>query len=134
MPLGPPRDVVRLTEAEWPKRKRAHRATWRKCGGIDALTDEQIDQLARISESLLTGLDPSGATAAVDTRYDEPPDIATVDIRRLPATRLAPSSNTSPGTCSSSSIGSMRSRYANAASFTVTGSRSPSTVIVMRTD
>jgi hypothetical protein len=38
---------------------------------IDALSDEQIEQLAAIGEAILTKLDPSGAMAATYTRYDE---------------------------------------------------------------
>ncbi|MGY1622859.1 hypothetical protein ACI789_11740 [Geodermatophilus sp. SYSU D00965] len=39
---------------------------------IDALTDEQIDQLAAIGDALLARLDPTGSMAATHTRYEEP--------------------------------------------------------------
>jgi hypothetical protein len=41
---------------------------------IDALSDEQIDQLAAIGDAILGKLDPSGAMAATYTRYDETPE------------------------------------------------------------
>lgn len=41
---------------------------------IDALTDEQIDQLATIGDALLARLDPTGSMAATYTRYDHPED------------------------------------------------------------
>lgn len=42
---------------------------------IDALTDEQVDQLTAITESMLHRLDPDGTMAATYHRYDrdEPP-------------------------------------------------------------
>jgi len=40
---------------------------------IDALTDEQIDQLAAIGDAILGRLDPTGSMAATYTRYDEAP-------------------------------------------------------------
>ncbi len=43
---------------------------------VDALTDEQLDQLAVIGDALLARLDPSGVMAATYSRYDgesEPP-------------------------------------------------------------
>jgi hypothetical protein len=40
---------------------------------IDALTDEQIDQLADIGEAVLARLDPTGSLAATYTRYDDAP-------------------------------------------------------------
>lgn len=39
----------------------------------DALTEEQIDQLAAIGDAVLARLDPSGSMAATNTRYDDPP-------------------------------------------------------------
>ena len=39
---------------------------------IDALTDEQVDQLAAIGDAVLARLDPSGSMAATYTRYDGP--------------------------------------------------------------
>jgi DNA-binding MarR family transcriptional regulator len=38
---------------------------------VDALTDEQIDQLADIGDAVLAKLDPSGTMAATYTRYDD---------------------------------------------------------------
>ena len=38
---------------------------------IDALTDEQIDQLADIGAAILAQLDPAGAMAATYTRDDD---------------------------------------------------------------
>jgi hypothetical protein len=40
---------------------------------IDALSGEQVDQLAEIGDAILTRLDPTGSMAATYTRYDEPP-------------------------------------------------------------
>jgi tetrahydromethanopterin S-methyltransferase subunit B len=40
---------------------------------VDALTAEQLDQLAAIADALLARLDPTGAMAATYTRYDESP-------------------------------------------------------------
>ena len=40
---------------------------------IDALSPEQIDQLAEIGDAILARLDPTGAMAATHTRYDERP-------------------------------------------------------------
>jgi 2-polyprenyl-6-methoxyphenol hydroxylase-like FAD-dependent oxidoreductase len=37
---------------------------------VDALTDEQVDQLADIADAVLARLDPAGTTAATYTRYD----------------------------------------------------------------
>jgi DNA-binding MarR family transcriptional regulator len=63
-----------LTEAGWSKVQEAapgHVANVRH-HIIDALTDEQIDQLADIGEAILTRLDPTGSMAATYTRYDAP--------------------------------------------------------------
>lgn len=40
---------------------------------IDALSDEQVDQLAEICEAVLGRLDPSGSMAVTYHRYDDPP-------------------------------------------------------------
>ena len=67
---------ARLTEKGWAAVQQAapgHVATVRH-HIIDALTDEQIDQLAAIGDALLARLDPSGAMAATYTRYDEAPE------------------------------------------------------------
>ena len=40
---------------------------------IDALSAEQIDQLAAIGDAILAKLDPTGSMAAIYTRYDEVP-------------------------------------------------------------
>lgn len=64
---------VRLTEKGWAKVRQAapsHVSTVRRTV-IDALSDEQIDQLVRIGDAILGALDPSGVTAALYTRYDE---------------------------------------------------------------
>jgi DNA-binding MarR family transcriptional regulator len=64
---------ARLTKAGWAKVEEAapgHVANVRH-HVIDALSDEQIDQLAEIGEAILAKLDPSGAMAATYTRYDE---------------------------------------------------------------
>ena len=56
---------VRLTEAGWAKVQASapgHVATVRE-HVIDALTPEQVDQLATITAALLTRLDPDGAMA-----------------------------------------------------------------------
>lgn len=66
---------ARLTEAGWAAVQRAapgHVATVRH-HVIDALSDEQVDQLAEIGDAILTRLDPTGSMAATYTRYDEPP-------------------------------------------------------------
>jgi DNA-binding MarR family transcriptional regulator len=65
-----------LTEAGWAKVQEAapgHVANVRQ-HVIDALSDEQIDQLAAIGDAILTRLDPTGAMAATYTRYDEAPE------------------------------------------------------------
>jgi DNA-binding MarR family transcriptional regulator len=67
---------ARLTEAGWAKLQEAapgHVANVRH-HVIDALSDEQIDQLAAIGDAILARLDPSGAMAATYTRYDEAPE------------------------------------------------------------
>ncbi len=64
---------ARLTEAGWAKVQDAapgHVATVRR-HVIDALSAEQIDQLAEIGDAILARLDPRGAMAATYTRYDE---------------------------------------------------------------
>jgi DNA-binding MarR family transcriptional regulator len=63
---------ARLTEAGWAKVQEAapgHVVTVRH-HVIDALTDEQIDQLADIGTAILARLDPSGSMAETYTRYD----------------------------------------------------------------
>ena len=65
---------ARLTAAGWAKVREAapgHVTTVRQLV-VDALTDEQIDQLAAIGDALLARLDPTGTMAAVYTRYDQP--------------------------------------------------------------
>ena len=67
---------ARLTESGWAKLQDAapgHVANVRQ-HVIDALTDEQIDQLATIGDALLARLDPTGSMAATYTRYDDPDD------------------------------------------------------------
>jgi DNA-binding MarR family transcriptional regulator len=67
---------ARLTEAGWEKLRAAapgHVVTVRQ-HVVDALTDEQIDQLAAIGDALLARLDPAGSMAATYTRYDHPCD------------------------------------------------------------
>lgn len=66
---------ARLTEAGWAKVQQAapgHVATVRH-HVIDALTDDQVDQLADIGEAVLARLDPTGSMAATYTRYDDAP-------------------------------------------------------------
>ena len=41
---------------------------------IDALSGEQIDQLAEIGDAILRRLDPAGTMTATYTRYDETPE------------------------------------------------------------
>jgi DNA-binding MarR family transcriptional regulator len=63
---------ARLTAAGWEKVQEAapgHAANVRH-HVIDALTDEQIDQLAAIGDAILSRLDPSGDMADIYTRYD----------------------------------------------------------------
>jgi DNA-binding MarR family transcriptional regulator len=67
---------ARLTQAGWAKVQHAapgHVAHVRH-HVIDALSDEQVDQLAEIGDAILARLDPSGAMAATYTRYDEAPE------------------------------------------------------------
>jgi DNA-binding MarR family transcriptional regulator len=64
---------ARLTEEGWSKVQEAapgHVATVRRYV-VDALTGEQLDQLAAISDAILSRLDPSSTRAGVYTRYDE---------------------------------------------------------------
>ncbi len=66
---------ARLTTAGWAKVQEAapgHVTTVRH-HVIDALTDEQVDQLAGIGDAILARLDPTGSMAATYTRYDEAP-------------------------------------------------------------
>ena len=65
---------ARLTEAGWQKVRESapgHVDTVRR-NVIDALTPEQVTQLAEISDAILHRLDPDGARAAVYRRYDPP--------------------------------------------------------------
>lgn len=65
---------ARLTETGWATLTAAapgHVAAVRR-HVLDALTPEQLDQLAEISDAVLTRLDPAGTMAATYTRYDEP--------------------------------------------------------------
>ncbi|WP_246212848.1 MarR family winged helix-turn-helix transcriptional regulator [Streptomyces abyssomicinicus] len=67
---------ARLTEEGWAKLLQAapgHVAAVRRYV-IDALTDEQVDQLAAIGDAVLAALDPSGQGAVLYTHYDEEPD------------------------------------------------------------
>jgi hypothetical protein len=64
---------ARLTEAGWATVQAAapgHVANVRH-HVVDALSDEQIDQLAEIGDAILARLDPTGSMAATYTRYDE---------------------------------------------------------------
>ncbi|WP_308121016.1 MarR family winged helix-turn-helix transcriptional regulator [Paractinoplanes bogorensis] len=66
---------ARLTEAGWEKVRAAapgHVAAVRE-NVIDALTPEQIVQLAEIADAVLHRLDPERARAAIYERYDTPP-------------------------------------------------------------
>ena len=66
---------AQLTAAGWAKVQEAapgHTASVRH-HVIDALSDEQIDQLAVICDAVLARLDPSGTMASIYTRYDEGP-------------------------------------------------------------
>ena len=63
---------ARLTDRGWTKVQEAapgHVATVRAYV-VDALTDEQLDQLAAIGDAILGRLDPSASRAEVYTRYD----------------------------------------------------------------
>jgi DNA-binding MarR family transcriptional regulator len=67
---------VRLSDAGWGKVGQAapgHVANVRQ-HVIDALSEEQIEQLAEIGDAVLARLDPDGSMAATYTRYD---DVAT---------------------------------------------------------
>lgn len=64
---------ARLTAAGWRKVRQAapgHVANVRE-NVIDALTAEQVDQLAEITEAILGRLDPTGAMSETYHRYDE---------------------------------------------------------------
>jgi DNA-binding MarR family transcriptional regulator len=66
---------ARLTEAGWAKVQAAapgHVATVRSLV-IDALTDDQVDQLIDIGDAVLARLDPTGSMAPTYTRYDDAP-------------------------------------------------------------
>ena len=66
---------TRLTPTGWTAVQRAapgHVATVRR-HVIAVLDDDQIDQLAAISDALLDELDPTGTAAAIYTRYDTSP-------------------------------------------------------------
>jgi len=65
---------ARLTERGWATVRDAAPGHVRNVRQhvIDALTDEQIDQLAAIGDALLARLDPTGSMAATYTRYDGP--------------------------------------------------------------
>ncbi|MCV2490985.1 MarR family transcriptional regulator [Geodermatophilus sp. YIM 151500] len=66
---------ARLTARGWARVQAAapgHVATVRH-HVIDALTDEQIDQLTDIGQAILARLDPTGSMAATYTRYDDAP-------------------------------------------------------------
>ncbi|MET0451085.1 MAG: MarR family transcriptional regulator [Mycobacterium sp.] len=63
---------ARLTAAGWRKVREAapgHVANVRD-HVIDALTDEQVDQLAAIAEAILGRLDPDGSMSGTYHRYD----------------------------------------------------------------
>ena len=67
---------ARLTDGGWAKVQQAapgHVDTVRRLV-VDALTDEQIDQLAAIGDAVLARLDPAGTMAATYTLYDEIPE------------------------------------------------------------
>ena len=65
---------ARLTEAGWQRVQDSapgHVATVRR-HVMDALSPEQVDQLAEIGDAILARLDPTGSMAATYTRYDGP--------------------------------------------------------------
>jgi DNA-binding MarR family transcriptional regulator len=67
---------ARLTDGGWAKVREAapgHVATVRH-HVVDALSGEQVDQLAEIGDAILTRLDPTGSMAATYTRYDDVPE------------------------------------------------------------
>jgi len=69
---------ARLTGAGWAKVREAapgHVANVRH-QVIDALSDEQIDQLAEIAGAIVARLDPAGSMAATYTRCDEAPGLS----------------------------------------------------------
>ena len=64
---------VMITETGWEKLRASapgHVATVRH-HVIDALTDEQVDQLGEITEAMLERLDPEGRLSPVYRRHDE---------------------------------------------------------------
>jgi DNA-binding MarR family transcriptional regulator len=66
---------VRLTPAGWDKVRRTapgHVANVRQ-HVVDALTPEQVRQLAAITEAILRRLDPDGTMAAMYHRYHPDP-------------------------------------------------------------
>jgi len=71
---------ARLTVAGWRKVRQAapgHVANVRE-NVIDALTREQVCQLAGIAEAILSRLDPHGAMSATYHRYDSKPELPDV--------------------------------------------------------
>jgi DNA-binding MarR family transcriptional regulator len=72
---------ARLTDDGWAKVQQAapgHVATVRQ-HVVDALTDQQLDQLAAIGDAILARLDPSATMAGTYTRYDEAPEPSTLE-------------------------------------------------------
>ncbi len=66
---------ARLTDAGWQKVRDTapgHAAAVRE-NVIDALTDEQIAQMAAITDAILHRLDPNGSRSAIYQRYDPNP-------------------------------------------------------------
>ena len=66
---------ARLTDAGWQKVQDSapgHVAAVRATV-IDALTPEQITQLAAITDAILHRLDPDGSRTAIHQKYDSPP-------------------------------------------------------------
>ena len=66
---------ARLTDAGWRKVREAapdHVANVRE-NVIDALTPEQVHQLADVTEAILSRLDPAGSMSATYHRYDPTP-------------------------------------------------------------
>jgi DNA-binding MarR family transcriptional regulator len=67
---------ARLTDAGWQKVRQAapgHVANVRQ-NVIDALTAEQVDQLADVADAILGRLDPHGLMSATYHRYDRKPE------------------------------------------------------------
>jgi DNA-binding MarR family transcriptional regulator len=65
---------ARLTEAGWQKVRDSapgHAAAVRD-NVIDAISAEEVDQLAAICDAILGRLDPNGSRAAIYQRYDAP--------------------------------------------------------------